>query len=221
MRKSKYQILGVLSKNKPHLISFHHLISDETTALVEMDLENHDVSIVENPQMLSIPDLAEEYQKLSTCYIAQKQRIDQYMQQIHILKQDKALKDKLLDQELQEITENYDRELKDAKNKHTLECEDLQNRLTEARMLNEKIVLENDILKSEFEEKINQLQAKTELGGAKACNDDETIVSNKRIEYLTKVESEYADLAEEVNQIKLEKFQLMSRIAQIEVIIRQ
>lgn len=185
-----------------------------------MDLGNYDileVSIVQNPQILSASELAEEYHKLSTSYIVQKQRIDQYMQEIHTLKQDKLLKDKLLNQELQEITENFDRELGVAKNKHSLECKELQNRLLGATQDKEKIELENQQLKSEYEEIINKLQVKAALEGTKTCSDDEMVVSNKRIEYLTKVESEYADLTEEYNRKKLENSQLMSRIVKIEV----
>lgn len=196
------------------------MCSNRATTLDKMDLGNYDildVSIVQNPQILSTSELAEEYHKLSKCYIVQKQRIDQYMQEIHTLKQDKVLKDKLLNQELQEITENYDRELDVAKNKHALECEELQNRLMEARLANEKFELENQQLKSEYEEKINQLQVKAALGVTKTCSDDEMVVSNKRIEYLIKVESEYADLTEGYNEKKLENSQLMSRIAKIEV----
>lgn len=185
-----------------------------------MDLENYDaldVTIIQNPETLLAADLAEEYQKLSTCYVKQKQRIDQYMQQIYTLKQDKALKDKLLNQELQEITDNYERELSDTKNKHLLECEELQKRLTETRLLNEKIELENQRLKCELDEKIRQLQVKSDSAVTKTCKNNETIVPNKRIEYLTKIESEYADLAEEFSQITSEKSQLKSRMAQVQV----
>lgn len=177
----------------------------------------HSISIVQNPETLSSSDLAEEYQKLSTCYVKQKQRIDQFMQQIYTFKRDKELKDKLLDQELQEITENYERELSDIKNKHVLECEELQNRLTDIRSTNERIELENQRLKSELEEKICQLEAKADSVEPKTCNDNETVVSNQRLEYLTKIESEYADLTEEFAQINSEKSQLKSRMAQIEV----
>lgn len=186
-----------------------------------MDLENYnalEMTIVQNPQTLSAPDLVEEYQKLSTYYVKQKQLIDKYMQEIYTLKQDKALKDKLLNQELEEITENYDRELNITKSKHLLECEELQNRLTEARLMNDNIELENQRLKTELEEKIIQLQVKTDSGETKTCNDNETMVHKKRIEYLTKIESEYADLTEEIAQVKLEKSQLKSKITRIEVI---
>lgn len=186
-----------------------------------MDLNSYDaleITIVPNPQTLSAPDLVEEYQKLSKYYVKQKQRIDKYMQEIYTLKQDKALKDKLLNQELEEITENYDRELNITKSKHLLECEELQNRLTKARLMNENIELENQRLKTELEEKISLLQLKTNPEETKTCNDNETIVPKKRIEYFTKIESEHSDLTEEIVQVKLEKSQLMSQITQIKVI---
>lgn len=185
-----------------------------------MDLDNYDaldVSILENPQTLLAPDLVEEYHKLSTCYIKQKQLIDRCMQEIFTLKKDKELKDKILNQELQEITDQHERELSDIKNKHLLEYEELQNRHAELRSVNEKNELENQHLKSELEAKIKQLQGKVETGGTKTFSDNETIVSKKRIDHLTKIESEYADLTEEIYQIKAEKSQLKSRITEIEV----
>lgn len=220
MCTTKLQVVNFKRENTFSHNIIQNVCSNRSATLDKMDLGNYgilEVSIVQNPQILSTSELAEEYHKLSTCYIVQKQRIDQYMQEIHTLKQDKVLKDKFLNQELQEITENYDRELDVAKHKHLLECEELQNRLTEARLVNEKIELENQQLKSEYEGKINQLQVKAALGGPKTCSNDEMVVSIKRIEYLTKVESEYADLTEELNKKKLENSQLMSRIAKIEV----
>lgn len=184
-----------------------------------MNSENYDssdISIIQDPSILSIYELADEYQKLSTSYMQYKVLVDHCKQQVYSLKQDKELKDKILDQELQVLTENFESELKETKIKHSIQIGELQSRLTDARTAIEKLELENQQLQTELTSKVNELTLKP-CPQSNVVNENETIVTKKRLEYLTKIETDFMELTEELAAIKSEKSQLMSQLAQKEV----
>lgn len=181
-----------------------------------MNFEGFDmaeITIIQDPSSLSDFALAEQYQKLSTGYLKQKLLIDQFKQRIYTLEQEKRLMDNVLQDELQSVTENNDRELEHLKRKFVTENKDLHNRFAELNITIEKLELENEHLRSELKEAHKQPLA-PEL---KACNEDEIIESRKRIEYLEKIEADHFALVDEIVDFKSEKSQLISQIMQIEV----
>lgn len=180
-----------------------------------MNFENIEIAVVQNPNSLSTEDLIEEYQKILGGYHKQKDFIDLYRQQIYTLKKDKELKDNLLKEELQLIAENYDRELTQTNKKYATDIADLQNRLTEKKNALEKFELENERLKKDMDTSVDHpiispLRLKT-------CDQNETIVSINRIEYLEKIEAHYAILVEEIAQVKCEKSEQSSKMAKMQV----
>lgn len=179
---------------------------------------NHleDIAIVQDPLSLTPSDLAEEYQKMSAHCLKQKGIIDKCMQQNYTLKQEKALKDSILQEELQVLAENNDRELADAKRKFTMETEDLQNRLKRTKESLEKAEAENECLKSDLKAATRQPQ-ENPSNALKTCNENETIVSNKRMEHLEKIETERDELMDELAALRSDKSQLKQQITELEV----
>ncbi|XP_031625911.1 protein Spindly [Contarinia nasturtii] len=172
-----------------------------------------DVEIVKNPSALSIHDLVEEYDKLTASYMQHKVLLDHCKQQVYTLKKEKDLKDKILNQELQVITENYEGELKETKIKHSIQIGELQSRLTDTRSALEKLELENQQLQNELTTTLNEQSSKP-CPEQNTISENETIVSKKRMEYLTKIENEFIQLTAELAQVKSEKAQLMSQVTQ-------
>lgn len=176
-----------------------------------------ETSIVPSPHELANTDLVEEYQKLSTCYINQKEFIDQCRQQIYTLTQEKARTDNIMKDELQSVSESYDLELENVRKKCMADNKDLQNRLTTINVTNEKLESENERLKNELNEANNPLKFPVPVE-SKICDQDETVVSNKRIEYLERIETEYLTLIDDVSKLNSEKSELVSQLIQTEVI---
>lgn len=177
--------------------------------------EDNDVSMVENPLELSMCDLVEEYQKVYRSYLRQKAWIDKYRQEIHVLKQDKALKESILEDGLQTISENYDLELADNKKKYLHEIEDLNNRLSEANINIQKLERENEYLKISPNDAVRPL--KNVCPESKVCKENEIVVTIERIRYLEKLEDDFSALSDELMKIESEKSQIMSHVKFLEV----
>lgn len=175
--------------------------------------DSFEIMILQNPSILSIHELSDAYQKLSICYSKQKNLLDQQRQQIYSLKQDKSLKDKILQEELELIKENYDHDIEKTKKKHLLKIEELQNRLMESRLVSEKLELENQSLKNEL--KLTYKQSKKPE--FQTFEQHEITISNNRNDYLNKIEVDYAMLVEDMVKLKLENSQLMSKVMDREV----
>lgn len=178
--------------------------------------EDNDVSMVENPLALSMCDLVEEYQKVYGSYLRQKAWIDKYRQEIHVLKQDKALKESILKEELQTISENYDLELADNKKKYLHEIEDLNNRLSEANINIQKLERENEYLKISSNDAVHR-PLKNASPESKVCKENEIVMTVERIRYLEKLEDDFSALSDEMMKIESEKSQIMSHVKFLEV----
>lgn len=178
------------------------------------NIEDIDVSMVENPLSLSKSDLVEEYEKVYAYFLQQKTWIDKYRQEIHVLKKEKLLKENVLKDELQALSEIQEQQLVNYKKKYLLENEDLSNRLTEANNIIEK-------LQQDIEYKTNnsnaaaqniQIISPPEL---KICDRNEIAIANARIAFLENIEINYLD---EKNKIQSQISELISRVMLLEVI---
>lgn len=161
-------------------------------------------------------ELVNEYQNLSKICQEQKNKIDQYKQQIYTLNNEKNLKDNLLQDELQHIKGNFDSELDEVNRKNATEIKHLQNRLTAANLTLGKLELENEQLKNELDAAGNHSEVKN-AAPSHVCNENEMIVSKKRIEFLEKNEMDYVELNANVAQLISEKSKLSSDILRLKV----
>lgn len=209
-----------LIQNKAYLISFYcfiKLVERISNTMNFGSCDGVETSVVSSPHKLSTMDLVEEYQKLSISYNNQKELIDQCRQQIYKLTQEKTLADNIMKDELQSVTESCDRELENVRRRCMADNKDLQNRLSEMNVTNEKLECENERLKKELNAANNPLKCAV-AAESKVCDKDETIVSNKRIEYLEKIETEYLTLIDEISKLNSAKSELASQLIQVEVI---
>lgn len=176
-----------------------------------------DFDIVQDPSSLSKIALIEAYQNISSNVYKQKELIETYKQKIYTLEQEKALRDSVQQDELQTLTENYDRELENVKKKLFLENKDLQSRLTELCSTIEKLEVENEYLKNELETASKKSQA-THVFEVKPCNENETVISNERFEHLERIEADHLILIGDIANMKDEICRVTSELTQKEVI---
>lgn len=174
-----------------------------------------DISYIENPMSLSMCDLVEQYHQVYVLYQKQKTQIDEYKQKVHVLKQDKALKEGLIE-ELQTRSDEYDLELENTKQKYLFENKDLHNRLIETKDHLQKLQLENESLTNKLTVMNNQSHyiSSSEIN---KCNENETTVTNERMEYLTNIENSYLELVEKIEKLEIENSQLSSQVIQLQV----
>lgn len=119
-------------------------------------------------------------------------------------------------EELQLVSENYDRELIQNKRKYDTDIGDLKNRLTEGKHTIEKLETENERLKKMLDISVNK-SANT-IPTIKVCDQNETIVPKYRIEYLEGIEIQYTILENEMTKLKCEKTDQQSKIQKIQVL---
>lgn len=174
-------------------------------------------AVVQDPSSLSKISLVEAYQNVVIYYDKQKESIEKYKQKIYTLEQEKILRDSVQQDELQSQTENFDRELENAKKKFTIENKDLQSRLTELCVTIEKLELENEHLKCELETARKKSQATQSFEG-NACKENEVIISKKRIEHLERAEADHLILIDDIANLKDEIFRVTLELTQKEVI---
>lgn len=174
--------------------------------------EDIDISIIEHPSALSMSDLFEEYQKLCECVNRQKKCIELHKQAIHDLKRDKELKERILTEELQAISENYDSELSSYKKKYLNECEHLKKRLSESNTNIQKLAQENEWLKNELDVAVSQpLKSLSEI------NVFDKNDSKANITCSEEVEKNHLEISEKMIHLESEKALLMSHVKVLEV----
>lgn len=172
--------------------------------------------IEQDPCSLSKIALVEAYQNISSHHYKQKELIEKYKQKIFTLEQEKTLRDSVQQDELQTLTENFDRELESAKKKWSIENKDLHNRLTELCSMIEKLEVENEHLKSELETATKKSQATQSLE-VKACDKNEIVISKDRIEHLERVEANHSILMDDAANLKDKILRITSELTQKEV----
>lgn len=174
-------------------------------------------TVVQDPFSLSKSALVEAYQNVSTYYNKQKESIEKYKQKIYTLEQEKALRERIQQDELQTLTENFDQELENVKRKFIIENKDLHSRLTELCSTIEKLEFENEHLKCELDRASKKSQA-TQSFEVNANKENEVIISKERIEHLERTETDYLILFDENANLKDEIFRATSELTQKEVI---
>lgn len=88
-----------------------------------------------------------------------------------------------------------------------------QIRLSEAKLTIGKLELENEQLKIELKTADNvQHPIQPTI-----YNENDTLVPKERIEYMERLEVDFIDLKDELNQLRTEKSELLSKIAKFEV----
>lgn len=174
--------------------------------------EEGDISIIEHPSALSMSDLIEEYQKLCECVKRQKKSIELHKQAIHDLKRDKELKERILTEELQAISENYDTELASYKKKYLNECEDLKKRLSESNTNIQKLAQENECLENKLDVAVSQpLKSLSEINMFYK-ND-----SKEDIKCLDEIVKNHLEISKKMIQLESEKDLLLSHVKVLEV----
>lgn len=176
-----------------------------------------DLNGVEDPSSLPETAVLEAYKNAMTYCNEQTETIEKYKQKIYGLEQEKTLKDSVQQDELQVLTENFDRELENIKRKFSVENECLCNRLTELNLNIEKLELENEQLKFELESVTKKSQAVQAIEN-KSYKENEIVVSKSHIEHLERLEADYVILIDDKANLKDELFRLTSELSQKSVI---
>lgn len=175
-----------------------------------------DFIVEQDPCSLSKIALVEAYQNISSHHYKQKELIEKYKQKIYTLEQEKTLRDSVQQDELQTLTENFDRELDDVKRKLSSENKDLHNRLSELCSTIEKLEVENEHLKSELKTASKKPQTTQSLE-VKACEENEVVISKDRIEHLERAEADRSVLIDDIANLKDKISRITSELAQKEV----
>lgn len=175
-----------------------------------------DSEIVQNPATLSTNQLIEQYKELSSVYLNQRDLIDRYRQKIYKLEQDLSLKDNVLEDELQSMTENHNRELEDVRRKYMVEYKDLNCRIAEQNMIIESLIQENENLRSEHERRTIEKQPSTSTQ-LNNCNPNEIILSKDRIEHFKKVEADHILVLDQLTELKSANLAVTSQLVKAEV----
>lgn len=175
----------------------------------------HDTLEIQNLCELSNNELIEQYKELSSVYLKQRNAIDGYKQRIYKLEQDIHLKDNILEDELQSMSETHERELEDIRRKLIGENKDLNCKIAEQNVTLELLVQENENLKSELRIIVKQpTTVKTTLNN---CDRDEIFLSKDRIEYLNKLETDHMILLDEIANLKSANSMITSQLVNAEV----
>lgn len=160
--------------------------------------------VVLNVSSLSNDDLIEEYGKLSQFYQQQKQQLDEYQQEVFVLKRNAELsekREKYLTQELDSFAEAQQNAVDDKKRKFVAENEELKSRLIAIRTEKEELELELEQRLNEIKSLETKYQSNVELCTCKQSkyqsSDDE-----KYAEYTEKLEIEQMKLLNELNEVK-------------------
>lgn len=175
-----------------------------------------DFVVEQDPSSLSKIALVEAYQNISSHHYKQKELIEKYKQKIYTLEKEKSLRDSVQQDEIQTLTENFDRELEDLKKKLNIDNKDFHNRLTELCSTIEKLEVENEHLKRELETASKKTQS-TQSPEAKACQENEVVISKDRIQHLERAEADHFILIDNVASLKDEILRITSDLKQKEV----
>lgn len=183
--------------------------------LVNMDFENiTDIKIPQDPTILSESELHERYIELVSVYSQHKNLIDCYRQRIYKLEQEKTLKDNVLQDELQSMEDNHEREMDEVRGKLAAENKELLSRIAKMNLTIDLLEQEIENLKS----KVKEIQKQPSIVQKKS-NMNEVQVSRERIEYLNKIETEHINLVNEIDDLKTQKSQILSQLMQSQVFI--
>lgn len=190
----------------------------ETIETFEIFKMSYEVGFVveQDPCSLSKIALVEAYQNISSNHYKQKELIEKYKQKIYTLEQEKTLRDSVQQDELQTLTENFDRELESVKKKLVIENRDLHNRLTVLSSTIEKLEVENEQLKNELETVTKKSQTTKPLE-VKACEENEIVISKDRIEHLERTEADHSILIDDIANLKDKILRIKSELTQKEV----
>lgn len=178
----------------------------------------NELNLLLDPSSVSKVVLVEAYQNAATYFNRQKESIEKYKQKIYALEQEKNLKDSVQQDELQAVTENYDREVDNVKRKFTVENRDLHNRLTELTANIEKLEIDNEHLKCDLEA-VNKRPQASQSVEMMASKENEAIISKERFEYFERLEADHLTLIDDKASLKAEVLQLTSELQLKTVIV--
>lgn len=179
--------------------------------MVNMDIGNTiEIKFLQDASILSRNELRELYTELASVYSQQQQIIDRYKQRTYKLEQENTLKDNVVE----DMAEDHERELNEVRRELAGENKELLSRIAEMNLTIDGLKQENEYLKSEVEE----IRKKPSFV-QKKCNLNEVLVSTERMEYLNKIETEHILLVNEIDDLEIQKCQIMTQLMQSQVFI--